>query len=253
MTRRERVLLVLSVAIGDRPVLLSGLQQHIRQNRLLRYTPLVYARKTLYALCTRMQEDGLIQKSKLTDKSTLFVTPKGIDALIHRYHYAGIEDKSWDKKWRIILYDVPEKYRYKREKIRMILEQRRFGMFQKSIYISPHDLLAETRAYLAQEGLLELTTAMTASQEELGDIRVLTERLFGVRALADSYRNLLRRFQFVAAQQLPEKRTAGIRTVCSEFVERIGNDPFLPAALLPQDWPFFQVRETLSSEIDYSE
>lgn len=208
--------------------------------------PTDYDRKTLFALLTRMEQDGLVQKSKLTDSTTLFITPKGVDALIHRYNHLGLTEAPWDRKWRIVIYDVPERDRYKREKIRLALGKFGFAMFQKSIYISPHDIGNEVRAYLAQEDLLATVTMLSATQDELGDAQALSDRVFGTRQRGELYRSFLRRLHFVIGQQISERREFGLRRIRSEFVNLLGNDPFLPKELLPQDWPFFAVREAIS-------
>lgn len=249
MTRRERVLLILSTAISRNAQdqkLLTGAQQHFRQNVMLRYMPVHYDRKTLYALLSRMEEDGLIQKSKLTDKSTLFVTPKGIEALVYSYSHRGLLEKPWDGKWRIVFYDVPEKDRYKREKMRAALSKFGFGMFQKSMYISPHDVIADARAYLAQEGLLSFATVLLAMQEDLPDARGLAERVFHTTERSEAYKSLLRRRQLVVGQQILERREIGLHKIRSEFMDIMGNDPFLPKELLPKDWPFSTARSALS-------
>lgn len=250
MTRRERVLCILSVAIARSAKdekLLTGAQQTFRQNKILGYMPAGYDRKSLYALLSRMERDGVVQKSKLTGKTTLLVTPTGVDALCGEYGHVGVLEKSWDKQWRIVIYDVPEKDRYKREKIRLALLKLGYGMFQKSIYISPFDVASATRTYLAQEGLLEMATVLTAASDELGSARSLSERVFHLSVLREQYLGFLRRLQFVVGQQLPEKREQGLRRIRAEFVNLLSQDPFLPRELLPADWPFFRVRAELSN------
>ena len=66
------------------------------------------------------------------------------------------------------------------------------------------------------------------------------------RARYEAYKSFLRRIQFVVAQQLPEKRQAGLRKIRSEFVEIVSADPFLPQELLPKEWPFFLARAALA-------
>lgn len=46
--------------------------------------------------------------------------------------------KSWDKKWRLIIFDIPEKLRIKREAFRGKLKELRFYPLQKSIWVYPH-------------------------------------------------------------------------------------------------------------------
>ena len=45
--------------------------------------------------------------------------------------------KPWDKKWRLVVFDVVEKNKKAREMIRRILKQMGFFQFQKSVFINP--------------------------------------------------------------------------------------------------------------------
>ena len=45
----------------------------------------------------------------------------------------------WDYKWRIAVFDIPEKYASLRSKVRGVLKNAGFVMLQQSIWIFPHD------------------------------------------------------------------------------------------------------------------
>ncbi len=47
--------------------------------------------------------------------------------------------KRWDKKWRIIIFDIPEKKRRTRDKIREILFNAGFQRIQDSVWVYPYD------------------------------------------------------------------------------------------------------------------
>lgn len=47
--------------------------------------------------------------------------------------------EKWDGKWRIILFDIPEKKKIKREALRGKLKELGFYPFQKSAWIHPYD------------------------------------------------------------------------------------------------------------------
>ncbi len=49
------------------------------------------------------------------------------------------EPEHWDKKWRMVLFDVPEKTRWIRDAFRHHLNQLGFYEFQKSVFIHPFD------------------------------------------------------------------------------------------------------------------
>ncbi len=46
--------------------------------------------------------------------------------------------RKWDEQWRMVIFDVPETARHKREVLRMALRKLHFGCLQRSVWISPH-------------------------------------------------------------------------------------------------------------------
>ena len=46
-------------------------------------------------------------------------------------------NRGWDGKWRIIVFDLPEKKRGLRNDLRKQLRSARFGGLQRSVWISP--------------------------------------------------------------------------------------------------------------------
>ncbi len=53
------------------------------------------------------------------------------------------EPKRWDNRWRILMFDVPEKMKKVRESFRMHLKQMGFYEFQKSVFVHPYPCEAE--------------------------------------------------------------------------------------------------------------
>ena len=43
----------------------------------------------------------------------------------------------WDKKWRIVIFDIPEKLRKIRDSLRYQLKRLEFYEFQKSVFVTP--------------------------------------------------------------------------------------------------------------------
>ena len=51
--------------------------------------------------------------------------------------------KKWDKKWRLLIFDIPEKRKVAREALRGKLKELGFRKFQQSVWIYPYDCAAE--------------------------------------------------------------------------------------------------------------
>ena len=249
MTIREHLLLTLVLGVGQKDGKFNGFfcdVQSRRYDRVFDFLPSGYPKKNLYALLLQLERKKLISRGTMGGESVVRITPKGINYVVWRFGHAGLTGKPWDGKWRIALYDIPEKDRYKREKCRKILDRFGFTSLHPSVYLSPHAVEDRVRADLAQEGLLTSVFLMLGDQSDLGDCRVLADRLWHLTTLAQSYQSLIRRFQIVIGQQLPEKKQLGLVRVRSDFIRLVASDPLLPVALLPQDWPVARVFNMIS-------
>ncbi|OGI26680.1 MAG: hypothetical protein A2359_03310 [Candidatus Moranbacteria bacterium RIFOXYB1_FULL_43_19] len=51
--------------------------------------------------------------------------------------------KVWDKKWRILIFDIQDKYKIKRESLRGKLKELGFYKLQKSVWVCPYDFEKE--------------------------------------------------------------------------------------------------------------
>lgn len=49
----------------------------------------------------------------------------------------------WDNKWRVVIFDIPEKYRKTRDIFRMRLKQLGLTILQESVYVSPYPCFKE--------------------------------------------------------------------------------------------------------------
>ena len=71
----------------------------------------------------------------------LSITAAGKSALGHVVSdtFNLLQTQSWDHKWRIVIFDIPEKYAALRNKIRDILKRAGFIKLQQSAWVFPHD------------------------------------------------------------------------------------------------------------------
>ena len=94
-------------------------------------------RRSILASRERLLEHGLIEY----DGSFLRLTKKGERVLseIERREYKLPTPKRWDKKWRVLIFDIPESKKGLRDKIRATLISIGFRRVQDSVWIYPYD------------------------------------------------------------------------------------------------------------------
>lgn len=131
-------------------------------------------RQYLYRTVKEFYTERLVDYQENDDGSVKIVlTEKGKKkALLYKVDEIEIKKPaSWDKKWRVVFFDVPEKLRWARDAIRDKLKNLGFYELQKSVFIHPFsckdeiDFLVEyfqLRRYVRMGELTKLT-----NEEEL--------------------------------------------------------------------------------------
>ncbi|OGG50528.1 hypothetical protein A2763_04500 [Candidatus Kaiserbacteria bacterium RIFCSPHIGHO2_01_FULL_54_36] len=71
----------------------------------------------------------------------LSITGKGRLSLGNavRKNMQSLRNTTWDGKWRLATFDIPQKYGPLRYKVRSILKRAGFAMLQQSIWVFPHE------------------------------------------------------------------------------------------------------------------
>ncbi len=101
----------------------------------------------------RLERLGLVIEKEDDNGNIVFaLTEKGrLEALFEK---AKIQKQEpWDGKWRLMIFDIPEKARHQRRLLRYLLRKNQFVKLQESVFISPYALNVEAIAYLKETGL----------------------------------------------------------------------------------------------------
>lgn len=97
-------------------------------------------RKELFRSLERLRLNKLINIIKQGDEEKISLTSFGKKRL-SEYQIKNLKlkvEKSWDKIWRIVLFDIPENKKKIRDSFRQILKKLGFIEFQKSVFIYPY-------------------------------------------------------------------------------------------------------------------
>jgi len=175
---------------------------------------------------SRMLKTGYIEKVIRKGEPYLRLTGIGRDALVRDFPLFAMRRKKWDGKWRIVYYDISEKDKNIRKQLREKLWELGFGMIQESVYISPFDVAEDLREFLIAQGLGDSVFVSVAKGLFVGDIKILAEKVWGLRKLNEEYLRLYRKL----------KEGGNFGEIFSEYEEVLKRDPCLPLELLPDDW-----------------
>lgn len=90
----------------------------------------------------RLAMQGLITFEKRKGKNYARITPAGREALLLEQRKADIRDgkkRRWDKRWRVIIFDIPERQRKVRDRLRITMRELGFARLQDSVWVYPYD------------------------------------------------------------------------------------------------------------------
>jgi len=105
--------------------------------------------RIFYTLLSRLKEHELVKKQGIGPKSLWEITQKGIENL-EKIKINPTKDfpkenysKSLDKFLNIVVFDIPEKFKYKRVWLRQQLKKLDFVMLQRSVWIGKYKIPEE--------------------------------------------------------------------------------------------------------------
>lgn len=116
-----------------------------------------YPNKRVYDTFYRLKKEGCIRIRKANKQIYISLTEKGkkkagwlqIDSLKIK------KPKKWDKKWRVVIFDIVELKKFHREAFRGKLKELGFQPLQKSVWVYPFDCRDEINLLRNFFGLTE--------------------------------------------------------------------------------------------------
>ena len=137
-TQKVLILLLGGLVLG----LSSSPKQYFRVLKAVARDWKTINRYALHRAIKRLYYSRLIDALDNPDgTTTLVLTAKGKNIAL-RYNIENIKIapmKKWDGKWRLILFDIPEKHRRARNALALTLKKMGCFQFQKSVFIHPFE------------------------------------------------------------------------------------------------------------------
>lgn len=120
-----------------------------------------------------MEARGLIKREVKNGKEILLLTPKGTDmawsALAENMNIP--RQKKWDKKWRVVMFDIPETKSKIRQEVSFKIKDIGMMAVQNSVFISPFPCKKEidtiTKHYDVDKYFIYLEADTVVSHQDL--------------------------------------------------------------------------------------
>ncbi len=106
----------------------------------------------------------VIIKKTGKNQSFFHLTPKGKLRILKYLHLEKLQIKKWDKQWRVIIFDIPERMKKWRGYLRKELKNLGFEPLQESVYITPYPVTGDLDEMLKEWNLRKYFRYLTVSE-----------------------------------------------------------------------------------------
>lgn len=102
------------------------------------------ARRSFNQFIQYLQTQGYIKIKSLEGVRGVMLTPKGAQKALRVKRRLKEREKRKDRKWIMIIFDIPEKRKQARELLRDALVDLGYQRLQQSVWVCPYDVYGET-------------------------------------------------------------------------------------------------------------
>lgn len=114
--------------------------------------PLGAQRYEFYQAVRRLREEGFIDLERKIDENKVILKLTEHGKYSIKIEQALI-NKDWDGKWRLVIFDIPEKQKRLRNTLRQKLKEWGFKYWQKSLWATKKDLAEPLEDFIDSLGL----------------------------------------------------------------------------------------------------
>ncbi|MDD9969117.1 MAG: hypothetical protein OXR73_22945 [Myxococcales bacterium] len=199
------------------------------------------ARSTL----ARMVKRGLLTRERHGRKVFLEMTPRCVAILEdgrRRIWQTGAVNTA-EGDWTLLTFSLPESARSKRGALRARLRWEGFGMLQNGVWLSPASF--DANELIEELSLHEQVRVFRTRPAPPTDAAQLVAQVFDLPAIAERYRVFMRCWQRADVQQ-GNSLLLTLR-LSTHWLQVIRDDPRVPVAQLPADWPAADAQELFRS------
>jgi len=111
-----------------------------------------------------LKKKGYIKIKELEEKDAVILTEQGLKKALKVKRENKKLKKRKDNKIIMVLYDIPKKKKTKRDILRGHLKNLGFELFQKSVWVSPYDVLDDIKQIIAEQKIEKYTDIFLTEQ-----------------------------------------------------------------------------------------
>lgn len=181
---------------------------------------------------TTLVKDGYISETDAKNGEYI-LTEQGFDDLSFEFPLFRFLKRKWDRKWRIISYEIPESKREIRDRLRREMQGWGLGPWHRSFWLTPHPVIDALKTLVTGKTEEQYIQAFE-SDHSFGNRDVLIEKVWGKSALDKKYRELFKKWHEILSKD--GDKVEKFRSVINEYITLLRLDPGLPVELMGESW-----------------
>lgn len=210
------------------------------------WIPTRYRKHNFYQLISRSLKTDLIEKVEKNGEIYIRITSKGHKTIQRDFPMLLLQRRKWDGKWRIVMFDVEEINKRVRDRLRKKLKELGFGMLQKSVFISPHDILKDFSEFAETSGINDCLYLLETHKLIIGNEREFANKVWKLEDLNEKYKNIVdeinesKNSHMISNSDRIKKSDSEMQQemygIKAKWLKIIIDDPFLPKIFLTKPW-----------------
>jgi phenylacetic acid degradation operon negative regulatory protein len=192
-------------------------------------------RKTIATL-KKLAKDGFINEMDSKETPTYKLTKKGFQEVVLTFPVFRFTHEEWDKTWRILSYEIPEKKRELRDRLRREVSSWGLGPWHRSFWLTPHPIIPYLKDLISTEEKAYIQAF--ESNHVFGDQDILIEKVWATSILEKKYRKLFMKWHEVLSKE--DDKAKKMKSIVADYIDIIRTDPGLPKELIGSKWIGFE-------------
>lgn len=185
---------------------------------------------------TGLSKEGLVEKNKDKEESYR-LTDKGFQSLCFEFPAFRFMKETWDAKWRVISYEIPESKRELRDRLRREMQGWGLGPWHRSFWLTPHPVMNQLKDLVGGKQEEQYIQAFE-SIHVFGNRDGLIEKVWGKSALDKAYREMFKKWHDILSKE--GDKGEKMAHVINEYINLLRQDPGLPKELMGEKWIGFE-------------
>jgi phenylacetic acid degradation operon negative regulatory protein len=205
--------------------------------------------KTKATISKLIKEEYIVEKPsdnpEQKHSNQYLLTEKGFYHICLEFPFFRFMKDSWDGKWRVLSYEIPEKKRDLRDRLRREVAGWGLGPWHRSFWVTPHPIIPHLSLLVSSKEEEKYIQAFEADHV-FGNRDILIEKVWEKSTLEKTYRELFKSWHEILSKD--EDRIQKFQQIVSLYIDVLRKDPGLPVELVGENWIGFEAH-TLFREI----